>query len=236
MNENFKEFKKVNKESLSDQIIQQIKEMIEKGILKPDDRLPAERELAVKLGVSRIPLREALKTLQFINVLEIRPGEGYVVKGLETVKLLDILDVVCEPEQDVLDDLKEMRMTLELKAVELACLRRTEKDLGRMVSAIENMGKNMDTDHKEMIQASIDFHNAIMKASHNKLFVSILAWFSDIINEGREKSGTIENRYKKAIEEHRAIYNAIKNRDCDTALSYMKTHLETIYYSDNNNQ
>ena len=234
MSEKFEEFKRVNKENLSDQIIQQIKEMIEKGVLKPEDKLPSERELALRLGVSRLPLREALKTLQFINVLEVRPAEGYVVKGLETIKLLEILDIACEPGQDTLNDLIEIRMTLELKAVEFACFRRTEKDLNRMASAIEDMERSIDSDSQKVIQASIDFHNAIMKASHNKLFVSILACFSDIINEGRKKTLVIKNRYKKAIEEHKMIYDAVLKRDTETAMFHMKKHLETAYYNGSN--
>lgn len=230
MGEHYESFKRINKESLSDQIIQQIKEMIEKGILKPEDRLPSERDLALKLGVSRLPLREALKTLQFINVLEVRPGEGYVVKGLDTIKLLDILDEACEPAQDTLNDLKEIRITLEMKAVELACTRRTEKDLARLLSAIEDMEKNIDSEDKE-ISASIDFHNAIMKASHNKLFVAILACFSDIINEGRAKSWLVKDRYRKAIEEHKIIYEAIKKRDVKAAMECMEIHLATAHYN-----
>jgi len=232
MNEPFDEFKKVNKENLSDQIIRQIKEMIEKGVLKPEDRLPPERELALKLGVSRLPLREALKILQFINVLELRPGEGYVVKGLETANLLDILEDALEPGQNILNDLKEMRVTLEVKATELACLRRTDKDLKRMLEAIEEMEIAVnDNDDERIIKASLNYHNSIMKASHNKLFIAILACFSDLINEGRKQSLIIKGRYRLSIDEHRAIYEAIKERDVKTATELMKVHLETSYYN-----
>ncbi|MDX9872589.1 MAG: FadR/GntR family transcriptional regulator [Clostridia bacterium] len=222
-------FKKLNKENLSDQIIKQIKEMIENGILKPEDRLPSERELALKLGVSRLPLREALKTLQFINVLEVRQGEGYVVKGLDRIKLLDILEEACEPAQDTLNDLMEIRATLEMKAVELACSRRTEKDLARMLAAIEDMERNIDSEDQE-INASIEFHNAVMKASHNKLFVAIMACFSDILIEGRMQTWRVKDRYKRAIEEHRIIYDAIKKRDVKAAVECMEKHVTTDLY------
>lgn len=229
MSEQLDGFKKLNKENLSDQIIKQIKEMIENGILKPEDRLPAERELALKLGVSRLPLREALKTLQFINVLEVRQGEGYVVKGLDRIKLLDILEEACEPAQDTLNDLMEIRATLEMKAVELACSRRTEKDLARMLAAIEDMERNIDSEDQE-INASIEFHNAVMKASHNKLFVAIMACFSDILIEGRMQTWRVKDRYKRAIEEHRIIYDAIKKRDVQAAVECMEKHVTTDLY------
>ncbi|MCR4441828.1 MAG: FadR/GntR family transcriptional regulator [Peptococcaceae bacterium] len=232
MNESFDEFKKVNKENLSDQIIRQIKEMIEKGILKPEDKLPPERDLAQKLGVSRLPLREALKILQFINVLDLRPGEGYVVKGLETANLLDILENAVEPGQNILNDLKEMRITLEVKATELACMRRTDKDLKRMLEAIEEMEIAVNSnDDEKIIRASLNYHNSLMKASHNKLFIAILACFSDVINEGRKQSLIIKGRYRLSIDEHRAIYEAVKERDVKTATELMKLHLETSYYN-----
>lgn len=226
------DFRKVNKENISDQIIFQIKELIAKGIFKPGDMLPSERELAVKLGVSRLPLREALKTLQFINVIESKPGSGYIVKDLKVVNLLDVLDEASEPGQNILNDLKEIRMTIEVKAVELACFRKTERDLERMREAIKEMENEIKHDPEKLIEGSIKFHNAILKASHNKLFIAILAYFSDVINEGRKQSLQIKNRYNIAIEEHKGIYQAIEGGDVENATKLMKIHLETSYRVD----
>jgi GntR family transcriptional repressor for pyruvate dehydrogenase complex len=225
-------FKKLNKENLSDQIIAQIKELIAQGVFKPGDMLPSERELAVKLGVSRLPLREALKTLQFINVIEAKPGSGYIIKSLKVANLLEVLDEACEPGQNILNDLKEIRMTIEVKAVELACLRKTERDLERMREAIEEMEREIKQEPEEVIEGSIKFHNAILKASHNKLFIAILAYFSDVLNEGRKRSLMIKNRYQVAIEEHQRIYQAIEAGDVETATNTMKIHLETSYSVD----
>lgn len=224
-----KEFKKVSKENLSDQIIWQIKEMIENKIFKPGDMLPSERELASKLGVSRLPLREALKTLQFINVIDSRPGSGYIVKDLKIANLLDIMEEAAESGQPILHDLKEMRITIEVKAAELACEKRTEKDLKRMAEAIEEMEQEFLSYDEKLVEASINFHNAVLKASHNKLFVVILDSFSDVIHADRRRALTIKDRYRTAIDEHRNIYNAIKNRDSEAATRLMKFHLEKGY-------
>jgi len=224
------DFKRVSKENLSDQIILQIKELVTKGIFKPGDILPSERELAAKLGVSRLPLREALKTLQFINVLEVRPGSGYFVKGLEVANLLDILEEACEPGRDILNDLKETRIVIEVKAVELACVKRSEKDLERMLEAIAEMETALNHDSVKLIEGSLKFHNAILKAGHNRLFVAILACFSDVVNEGRKRSLKITDRYQVSIEDHRQIYQAIKERDISTATTLMQSHLETSYH------
>jgi|GEM_PF-1420898 Transcriptional regulators len=222
-------FKKLNKENLSDQIIYHIKEMIEQEVLKPGEVLPSERELAIKLGVSRLPLREALKTLQFINVLEGKPGKGYIVKGLTVANLLDILDEACESGQPLLNDLKEMRITVEVRAVELACVKRTEKDLEKMLTAIKDMENELNHSDARLIKSSIDFHNSVLKASHNKFFVAILATFSDAVHAGRRRSLTIKDRYKLAIDEHKNIYLAIKARDAQNAVRLMRSHLETGY-------
>ena len=199
------------------------------GVFKPGDMLPSERELAIKLGVSRLPLREALKILQFINVIDARAGSGYIVKDLKVANLLDILEEAAESGQSVLHDLKEMRITIEVRAVELACQKRTAKDLERMAKAIERMEQEFLSYVERLVEASISFHTAVLKASHNKLFVVILASFSDVIHADRRRALTIKDRYRTAIDEHRNIYNAIKNRDAEAAATLMKFHLETGY-------
>ncbi len=124
------DFVKVEKTSISDNIIEQIQTMIESGILNPGDKLPSERELSEKLGVSRVPIREALKILQFINVIEVQQGNNYTIKGMGRARLLDLFEEVSNKGYDnILEDLKEIRITIETKAVKLACERRTEEDL-----------------------------------------------------------------------------------------------------------
>jgi len=222
-----KQYRKLNKQNYSDQIITEIKNMIERGELKPGDKLPPERELAVKWGVSRLPIREALKTLQFIKVLEGRQGEGYTVKSLDHARLLDLIEETSEVEK-IMDDYTEVRLTLEVKAAELACLRRTERDLERMAKAIEEMEDELREDPQGGVRGSLRFHDALLGASHNKLIQSIYYFYNEIVYEGRLRTKKIPGSYEEALRAHKAIFAAIRDRDSITAAELMKEHIRLV--------
>ena len=112
-------FEKLTQEKLSDMIVRQIKTMIEDGTIKSGDRLPPERELTKLLNVSRIPLREALKSLQQINVLEVRQNRYYVL-GLESAKLVDYFSDATS-DHSLHEEINEVRIVVDIAAVELAC-------------------------------------------------------------------------------------------------------------------
>ena len=227
-------WKKINKSSISDYIIEQIKQMILDGTLSPGDTLPSERELSELLGVSRVPVREALKILQFIKVIEASQGSPYTVRGIGRARLLDLLEELSGRQYDVLDDLKEVRIALETKGVELACYRRTEEDLAQMRACMENMKKcyergKENVDSARVVEASIEFHQCMMNASKNELLAVIYAYISDVIREGRVKTLSIPERYEKALDEHVQIYEAIKARDVETAIDCITDHIVTSY-------
>lgn len=220
-------FEKLSRENLSDQIVRQIKAMIESELIKPGERLPSERELAQLLNVSRLPLREALKSLQQINVLEVRQN-GYFIRGLESSNLLDFFNDAVD-NHNLLAELKEARSVLELGSVELACMHRTEEDIQKMEDSLRKMDMVIMTGSKDVMVFSMEFHNNIVAASGNRLFIAIMACMSSVLYEGRKKSMEIDNRYSLAVEEHRKILQAIIERDAETAKKLMKNHLDTAY-------
>jgi len=224
----FGKFEKLSRENLSDQIVRQIKAMIESELINPGDRLPSERELAQMLSVSRLPLREALKSLQQINVLEVRQT-GYYVRGLESSKLLDFFNGAIS-NRNLLAELKDARIVIELKAVELACQNRTEEDVQRMSDSLDRMDQMIKVGDKGVIEYSMSFHNDIVAASGNRLFVAIMACMSTVLYEGRKKSLEIDNRYITATVEHRKILQAIIDKNSELAIQLMTNHLETAYY------
>lgn len=223
---------KVKKEHIHQNIINQIKAMIENGDLNAGDRLPPERELSEILGVSRVPVREALKILQFIKVIEVKQGSYYSVKGIGRANLLDLLDGVSNKKyENILEDLKEIRVCIETCAVKFACERRTEKDLNKMLSCIKEMEEAVDEKESEpkVIRSSMKFHDYIMLATHNELFSVIFSYINDLMMEGRIKTLTVPNRYKKAISEHIELYEAIKERSPEKAISIIENHIRTSY-------
>lgn len=225
-------FQKLSRENLSDRVVQQIKEKIELGELKPGDKLPSDQELADIFGISRMTLREGLKILQYTNVLAALPGGGYEVQEPGLANLISSLREIYNenmPEQ-TFRELKELRLTLEGKAVQLACVRRSEEDLIRLKQSIEKMEqaiKELDADG--IIESSMEIHNVIANASGNKLFAVVLDSIQDITRGGRIETLTIRGRYSLAAEEHRKIYKAIEQRDTELAVSLMQNHIETSY-------
>lgn len=221
-------FERIKHRNLSDQIVLQFKTMIENGVIKLGDRLPSERELAKQLNVSRLPLREALKSLQQVNVLEVRQN-GYYVLGLESSKLIDFFTDAAT-NHSLHDDIKEVRIIVEIGAVDLACRNRTEEDIQRMKDSLNKMEEMVQMmNHAGIIDASIRFHDDIVASCGNRLFIAIMAAMTTALYEGRKKTLEHPGRYVVAINEHRAILNAIINKDIKAAKRLMKLHLETAY-------
>lgn len=224
-----KSFKKIDRKNLPDQIIRQIQGMIENGLLKPNDRLPSERDLAQMLGVSRLPLREALKSLQSTNVLEVRQGEGYYVRGIETLRLLEFFENRALGHS-MLGDLKEARIILELAAIELACERRTEADIERMRESNEKMKNAVAESSEKVLQYSIEFHNNIFEAGGNGFLISIMACMASPLYEGRKKTMEMNReRYNLSVKEHNEMVDAIAAKDAEIAKILMRNHLQTSY-------
>lgn len=226
-------FQRLSRENLSDRVVQQIKEKIELGELKPGDKLPSDQELAVSFGISRITLREGLKILQYINVLAALPGGGYEVQEPGLANLISSLSEIYNENmaEDTFRELKELRLTLEIRAVQLACLKRTDEDLIRLNQSIENMEQAVkDLDPDAIIEASMEFHNDIASASGNRLFAVVLDSIQDITRRGRMETLTIRGRYTLAVKEHREIFNAIEQRDIKQAQKLMEYHIKTSYH------
>ncbi len=222
-------FKKLTRENLSDRVVEQIREKIESGELKPGDKLPSEQELADRFGIGRMTLREGLRRLQYINVLSAVPG-GYEVKGPGLYNLINEFSEIYNEgiSEQKFRELKEMRLTLEVKIVQLACVRRSEEDLIGIKESIDNMKKAVDDmDEEAIIEASIQFHNRIARASGNELFIIVLDSIHDVTRKGRLETLAINGRYHLAVEEHYKIYKAIEEKDAETAEALMQHHIET---------
>lgn len=225
-------FQKLSRENLSDRVVQQIKEKIESGELKPGDKLPSDQELAAKFGISRMTLREGLKILQYTNVLAAIPGGGYEVQEPGLANLISSLSEIYNENmaEQTFRELKELRLTLEVKAVQLACVRRSEEDLIRLKQSIEKMEQAINEKNADaIIESSIEFHNIIANASGNELFAVVLDSIQDITRKGRIETLTIRGRYTLAVEEHHKLYMAIEQRDIELAVRLMQYHIETSY-------
>ena len=166
-------FKEVQVEKPTDKIIQQIKELIRSGQLKPGDKLPPERKLVEQLGVGRGHVREALRKLEFYGILKTLPQSGTVVEGLGVKALEGLITDVLELERPDFYSLVETRYMLEINSVRLAAERRTEQDLASLEKALSEFAKKVEKG-EQGVEGDLMFHLKIADISKNTVLRSLI--------------------------------------------------------------
>ena len=215
-------------ESPVDAIIRQIKQLITNGKLKPGDRLPAERILAENFGVGRGYVREAIMKLEFFGLLKTSPQSGTYVAGL-SIKILDsLLTDVINLNKDDFGALLEARYYMEINAVKLAAIRRTDDDLAELQIALFEHEKKAKLG-LAAFEDDMLFHLKIAAATKNQVIESMmLIVVPDLIRNIVESKTCGLDRSTKAIEEHKNILDAIVIRDVAAAEKAMDLHLEDM--------
>ncbi|WP_262286362.1 FadR/GntR family transcriptional regulator [Micromonospora sp. MA102] len=214
--------------AVTDEAIGKIKQMIVAGELRPGDRLPREPDLAERLGLSRNSLREAVKALSLIRVLDVRQGDGTYVTSLDPAMLLDALSFVVDFHRDdtVLQFL-EVRRILEPAATALAAQRISDEELGKLRSVLEALGEDPSID--ELVANDLEFHRQIAACAGNKLLTSLLDSLSGPTTRARIWRGlTQEGAVHKTREQHAAILEAIASRQPELARSWATVHIAGV--------
>lgn len=215
-------------ESPTDKIIQQLKQLITTGQLKPGDRLPAERVLAEKLGVSRSYVREAIRKLEFFGLLKTSPQSGTYVSGYSIKMIEGVLTDIINFNKDDFSALIEARYYMEINAARLAAMRRTDEDLELLRSAVADYDNKVNS-KQDAVQEDMFIHLRIANATKNSVFESMLLMLlPDIIKNIIEKKICGDNRGVQAMEEHHEILQAIADQDADAAGTAMAAHLDDI--------
>jgi GntR family transcriptional regulator, transcriptional repressor for pyruvate dehydrogenase complex len=214
--------------ALTDEAIDKMKQMIISGRVRPGDKLPREADLAAELGLSRNSLREAVKALTLVNVLDVRQGDGTYVTSLAPSLLLEAISFIVDFHRDdtVLAFL-EVRRILEPAAAALAATRMTEEDLAALGKVLEVVDATTPVD--ELVAADLDFHRQIAVGAGNPVLASLVDNMSAPTTRARIWRGMTEPRaLERTLAEHRAIYNAILGRDADLAASWATVHIAGI--------
>ncbi|HHW43452.1 MAG TPA: FadR family transcriptional regulator [Desulfotomaculum sp.] len=219
-------FRKVEYRRLYEDVINQIETIILAGQLAPGDKLPPERELAEEIGVSRGTLREAFRILERQGIIETRPGGGRYVRKLPE-GLLDKERILSSLETAAMLDLLEAREVFESKIVELACERATPVDLETIEQSLA-MAEGEKIDGLEVLNHDQAFHLALAEATHNIVFVNIVELNLALLFQIRSKTSVLPGRAKEIIAEHRAIFEAVKDRDSQRAREMLLVHLNNI--------
>lgn len=205
-------------------IVEQVQKLIKTGLLKPGDQLPPERELAGKLNVSRTSVREAMRTLEIMGYIDIRPGEGAFIKETTIDNVLKPITSAIKVEKDLILDLLDVRDVIEVAAAKRAATYATNTDIKRIRIAILNAKEDVKAGGIGL-QGDDDFHLSIAKATHNTVFEVVMNLIEDLLTKSREATLQIPGQPTKTIKDHKKIYEAIKEKKPDEAAKYMKEHL-----------
>ncbi|HHL20045.1 MAG TPA: FCD domain-containing protein [Aliiroseovarius sp.] len=229
-------FEKVQSEKLSEAVVRQIELLILRGVLRPGDRLPAERELAEKLGVSRPSLREALASLREKGLVEARAGAGVFVADVLGSAFSPALVTLFASHDEAVFDALSFRRDMEGLAAERAARLGSAADLrviGRIFARMEG-ASDPASSTKPGTGARLDaeFHMAIIEAGHNVVMLHMMRSMYDLLREGvfYNRQVMFEQNITRddLLEQHRAINGAIQARDPAAARAAVEAHLDYI--------
>lgn len=211
---------------LYEQVADQIQELIVAESLRPGDKLPCERDLAERLGVSRTVIREAIRVLCVRGLVKVKPGCGTYVQQPTPRDMAAPIGLLLKLRQcpDTLNDLYEVRCLLEVECAGLAAERATDKDHAALEAAIAGMEMHV-ADAEKAAQSDWAFHSALADATHNDLFSVLLGVLGDLWLEVARLASQTPESAKGAARSHRKILQRIKERDAEGARQAMRDHL-----------
>jgi GntR family transcriptional regulator, transcriptional repressor for pyruvate dehydrogenase complex len=220
----------IKRQKLADSVIEEIKRMINSGELKEGDKLPNQNDFAAQLGVSRPSLREALHTLSLIGAIEQRPGLGTVIRDVNPALWMEQLSPPLVSDAQASLELIEARRFIEAGVTELAVKNATAENIQIIGKLVGEMAHALqESQPRDYSRLDMEFHHQIAQASHNRymvhLFVTIRGLMEQFI---REAFIVIPGLLDRSLKYHQNIYQGIKERDAQQAVSYMKNHINDI--------
>lgn len=197
------------------------------GDLKAGDRLLAERELALALNVSRPVLREALRSLAMLGIVDIQHGRGTFVRSADASVLGQALTLCLAPEPNILDDVLQTRIAIECQAIRLACERASERDLQAIASTLDKLVGSLD-DPERGGKADYAFHLAIVRASSSPSLMKIYEAISPLLMrshiERRRDTFREPAITSGLVDAHRGVFLSLARRDPDSAERDLRDH------------
>ena len=230
MNEDL--FQPLKKGRLSEEIVEYIKNLIVQGRLKPSDKLPSERDLAERFNVGRPTVREAIRTLELMGLVEVFPGhKGTTIKNPELDTYMESLreqmSWMIQIERTTLQQLAEVRDSLETRIALLTAERATENQLREMQSILEDM-KVTTNDINAYLEKGIEFHSVMARATQNPIFFAIWNAFADLIfRYYRDLLKDLDTKIlKKLYQVNVAVFEAILSKDPEKIQQAMSQHID----------
>ncbi len=220
-------FPAIRRNAVAREAIDTIKQLIVRGELEAGQRLPAERELAVQLGVSRPSLREAIRALIALNILESRHGEGTFVSSLEPDLLTEPIDFVLQVTDGGLAALFEARRVLEAGIAALAAERATDLELAQLDDFVKR-GRTKLEHAEAFIEHDVEFHERLRRYARSPVLSSMLGSVSTLSLESRRRTAQTPSVRARSLSDHAKMVKTLKARDPEAARRAMVAHLEHV--------
>jgi GntR family transcriptional regulator, transcriptional repressor for pyruvate dehydrogenase complex len=223
--------KPIKPKRISDQVFEQLKDLIFRGHFKPGEKLMTERELAQALGISRPTVREAINKLVSMGIVEHRQGQGTFVNSPSDDSEKNPLAAIIQDRDFSLMDLLEVRLGLECNAATLAAARATEEDIQALQKSLDEMISEIEAGGLGS-GADVSFHMAIAFATQNGVHIRIMRSLYDLMFYGIKQN--LQHLYEKPenlktiTQQHTRVFEAIRRHDPDGAFHAMKEHITYV--------
>ncbi|PYV14232.1 MAG: FadR family transcriptional regulator [Acidobacteria bacterium] len=217
-------FKPIDKTSLSEEIAAQIMSLVSSGDLMPGQKLPSERELCLRFEVGRSSLREALRCLTIVGVLETRVGEGTFLAMNRDKFIGKVLEWRVATERKNVENLMKVRLALETETAANAALNTHEQDVRKLEELLARMKASIGNP-EQVAETDIAFHLGIAEASANQLIFDLLNLIRSQLEIGLMKVSSFPGASEIAYHEHVLILNAIRAHDAESAKALMRDHI-----------
>jgi GntR family transcriptional repressor for pyruvate dehydrogenase complex len=217
----------LQKDALSEKIVERLLSLIREKQLRPGDRLPPERELAPMMGVSRPSLREALRALSVMKVIENRQGSGTYVTSLKPELFVNHLDFIFTVNDATFLDLFEARKIIEVGLVALAAKSITAEQLAELTACLERSSASVE-DPETFLQNDLELHGRIIDAARNRTLALFMNSINQINIASRRRTNELPEVRLQTLKDHKAIVTALKARDPEKAARAMRNHLAHV--------
>jgi GntR family transcriptional regulator, transcriptional repressor for pyruvate dehydrogenase complex len=220
------DFEIVKRNKVYEEVARQIERLILKK-LQPGDKLPSERELADTLSVSRSSIRDAIRSLELMGMVEPRQGTGTIVKEISADALVNPLANALKRKEEAISELLDFRLMLEPHLAARAATHASADEISEMEEILVRQEAKLKRGESAIGEDS-EFHYTIALASGNSVVLKVLDTLMDLLRDTRERSLQVEGRPPKSLAGHRRILAAIKKHDSAAAEATMRRHIEDV--------
>jgi GntR family transcriptional regulator, transcriptional repressor for pyruvate dehydrogenase complex len=220
------EFEAIRKNRVHEEVAKQIERLIVQK-LHPGDKLPAERELAELLGVSRSSIRDAIRRLEIVGLVEPRQGAGTVVREISTATLVSPLANVIAHRRQLVGELLDFRRMLEPPLAARAATHASNGEIAGMDEILRRQDKKV-RQGELAVEEDTEFHYRIALASGNSVVLKVMDVVMDLLRETRSRSLQTEGRPQKSLAGHKRILAAMKRHDASAAETAMRAHIQDV--------